>query len=186
MTTTATMRGRGPVVTAYTLGAARARSANRAEVLRLVGGVARGQRAERAAGDAGDVLGAVGVGVVGAAPWSVAPSAASAVASSSVESVVSGDPVSAGAASAVSTGFSGARPSAFAMAAATLAWTRSMSGSAVLIMGGTSDSVAIFWLLALSARSAKRSTSPRGTSVETIAELALAIFWKLRHAPSAG
>ena len=57
-----------------------------------------------------------------------------------------------------------------------------MSGWAVLIIGGTSDSVAIFWPLAFSARSTNRSTSPRGTSVETIAELASAIFSKLRSA----
>ena len=57
-----------------------------------------------------------------------------------------------------------------------------MSGFAVLIIGGTSESVAIFWLLALSARSMKRSTSPRGTLVEIIAELASAIFSKLRSA----
>ena len=57
-----------------------------------------------------------------------------------------------------------------------------MSGFAVLIIGGTRERVAIFWLRALSASSTNRSTSPRGMSVETIASLAPAISSKLRRA----
>ena len=44
--------------------------------------------------------------------------------------------------------------------------------------GGTIDSVATFWSLALRARSTNRPTSLAGMFVDTIAELALAIFWK--------
>ena len=57
-----------------------------------------------------------------------------------------------------------------------------MSGSAVSIIGGTSESVEIFWLRALRASWAKESNSPRGMLVETIDELASAIFAKLRSA----
>ena len=68
------------------------------------------------------------------------------------------------------------------MASATLALISLMSGSAVLIIGGTSDSVETFWLRALSARSMNRPTSLGGMLVEIIAELAWAIFSKLRSA----
>ena len=57
-----------------------------------------------------------------------------------------------------------------------------MSGSAVLIIGGTSESVEIFWPRALRASAMNVSTSPAGMLVEIIAELASAIFWKLRTA----
>ncbi len=45
-------------------------------------------------------------------------------------------------------------------------------------IGGTTESVAIFWLLALRARLMNRSTSLAGMLVVTMAEEALAIFWK--------
>ena len=57
-----------------------------------------------------------------------------------------------------------------------------MSGSPVLIIGGTSDSVETFSSRALRARSMNRPTSLRGMSVEIISELACAIFSKLRSA----
>jgi hypothetical protein len=57
-----------------------------------------------------------------------------------------------------------------------------MSGSAVLIIGGTRDSVDIFSDFALRASAMKRSTSSRGRLVESIAELASAILRKLRSA----
>ena len=66
------------------------------------------------------------------------------------------------------------------MARCTIARIFSRSGSAVLIIGGTNDTVAIFWLLALSERSTKRSSSLAGRFVESIAEPALVIFSKLR------
>ena len=55
-----------------------------------------------------------------------------------------------------------------------------MSGSAVLIIGGTSESVEIFWPRALSASWTNRANSPAGMLVETIAELASAMSAKLR------
>ena len=53
-----------------------------------------------------------------------------------------------------------------------------MSGSPVLMSGGTSDSVAMGWLLALRASAMKRSTSLAGMSVEIISDDAFAIFSK--------
>ena len=57
-----------------------------------------------------------------------------------------------------------------------------MSGSPVLIIGGTRESEATRWSLAFIARSMKRSTSLEGMSVEIISELALAMLWKLLSA----
>ena len=57
-----------------------------------------------------------------------------------------------------------------------------MSGSPVLIIGGTRESEATRWPLAFSARSMKRSTSLDGMSVESISELACAMLWKFRSA----
>ena len=68
------------------------------------------------------------------------------------------------------------------MAVLTIRRTVGMSGSAVTIMGGTSETVEIFWPRASRAREMKRSTSLGGMLVEIIAEDALAIASKFLSA----
>src|SRR3546814_793776 len=62
----------------------------------------------------------------------------------------------------------GAVPSALSIASATVSWTTSMSGSAVLMSGGTSETEEIFCPRALSARSMKRPNSEPGRFVENM------------------
>ncbi len=66
-----------------------------------------------------------------------------------------------------------------AIAWATLSRTSAMSGSAVSIIGGTRDSVEIFWLLAFIASCMNVPSAEEGRSVETSSAEAFAMPSKL-------
>ncbi len=73
-------------------------------------------------------------------------------------------------------------PSARVIASAIIWCTSAMSGAAVTIAGGTSETVEIFWSFAFSARPMKRSSSLAGRFVDTISDDAAAMSWKFESA----